>query len=160
MQEQLRRLPRCKHCTIQHINGDLHARKIHQSSFNKDILELSQKYQKDTQRKVRRVVKNIAEKTVSVTRIEDSDEVEIISNPHKQIKVNEDLGAIDQMQLAQMQQSYLNNITRINPCPAFGPVNSVTATINSLPLPLSQLPLANLSPVPLNGFKPFSSTYQ
>lgn len=109
---------------------------------------------------MRRVVKNIAEKTVSVTRIEDSDEVEIISNPHKQIKINENLGGIDQMQLAQMQQSYLNNITRINPCPAFGPVNSVTATLNSLPLPLNQLPLANLSPVSLNGFKPFSSTYQ
>ena len=126
-------------------------------------MELSQKYQKDTQRKVRRVVKNIAEKTISVTRIEDSDEVEIISNPHKQIKVNENLGGIDQMQLAQMQQSYLSNITRINPSPGFGAVNSVTATLNtlnSLPLPLNQLPLANLSPIPLNGFKPFSSTYQ
>lgn len=137
----------------------MHARKIHQSTFNKDILELSQKYQKDTQRKVRRVVKNM-EKTVSVTRIEDSDEVEIISNPYKQIKVNENVGGLNQMQLAQMQQSYLNNITRINPCAGFGPVNSVTATLNSVPLPLNPLPLANLSPLPLNGFKPFSSTYQ
>lgn len=106
------------------------------------------------------MVKNIAEKTVSVTRIEDSDEVEIISNPHKQIKVNENIGGLNQMQLAQMQQSYLNNITRINPCPGFGPVNSVTATLNSVPLPLNPLPLANLNPMPFNGFKPFSSTYQ
>jgi hypothetical protein len=58
---------------MQHINSELHKRKIHQSSFNKDIQDLSLKYQKDSQRKQRRMGKNLVEKTISVTRIEDSD---------------------------------------------------------------------------------------
>lgn len=71
MQGKLRGLSRRTRPLIQHIVSEPHKRRIHQSSFNRDIIELGLRYEGEHPK---RRAKGSLEKNLS-TRIEDSDEV-------------------------------------------------------------------------------------
>jgi hypothetical protein len=133
LQTELRGLPLSIRWYIQHIESLIHKKKIHQSSFNRDIIQLTQTFS-NTDPKHTKNIKNIEEKMFSVTRIDDSaDDIQIISNPNKKIKINEN---IIQEEQENQQPNQTHNCQRPLPNYAEAPPN-----------------------IAYNYFKPFYSIY-